>query len=231
VLEYLNVRMAFNKALRDPSGLKELLCGCSATLLQLDLRLNPSGLPMNPIWEEPLSQWLAECVADERCVAHLRSLDIYPTNMAAGIDDLLSCINRAARTLTHLTVRDRYFQPAEAALVVDAAAKCAGLRYLRLNVWRLDVTLLDLLAKKVPALQQIWLSVGEALSNNEHGGLGYAFFQDLKQRSYTNWKLKDVSIWQGGQEVDGDTMLALARSIPSVNSFFATGHMHIPFDH
>ncbi|KAF8910581.1 hypothetical protein CPB84DRAFT_1764057 [Gymnopilus junonius] len=232
VLEYLNIRMAFNKALTNPAGLKNLLCGCSTTLQRLDLRLNPAGLPMNPVWEEPLSLWLTECLADERCFAHLRQLDIYPTNKQVGMDFLQSCIHRTSKTLTHLTVRDRYFQPTELVLVVDSAATCAELKSLRLNVWRLDATLFDLLAKKVPEIRMLWLSVGEALSNNDHGGLGHTFLQELKQRSYANWKLKDISIWQGGQEVDDDTMLALARSIPSLSSFFGTGHMRTnSFDH
>ncbi|KDR76018.1 hypothetical protein GALMADRAFT_247234 [Galerina marginata CBS 339.88] len=230
MLHGLNVRMPFNKALRDdPSGLKDLISNCSATLQKLDLRLNPSGLPVNPVLEEPLSQWLTDCVADERCFAQLRSLDIYPTTMTAGVDVLLACIRRAADTLTHLTVRDRYLQPPEVEQVVNVVAKCTGLTYLKLNIWRLDVALLDLLAAKVPGVRHLWLSVGEVLSNanNENGGLGHAFLQDLNQRSYTNWKLKDISIWQGGSEMDRDTMLALARTIPSVNSFFEQGHMDL----
>ncbi|KAF8905034.1 hypothetical protein CPB84DRAFT_1772236 [Gymnopilus junonius] len=43
--------------------------------------------------------------------------------------------------------------------------------------------------------------------------------------SYTNWKLKDISIWRDSNKSDSGIMLALARSIPSINSFFGRGHM------
>jgi len=51
------------------------------------------------------------------------------------------------------------------------------------------------------------------------------FFEALQHRRYDKWKLKDITIWQGGQEMDWESMRALARSIPSVMSFFGNGHM------
>ena len=53
------------------------------------------------------------------------------------------------------------------------------------------------------------------------------FVQDLGTRSYTNWKLEDLTIWQNGQEADSDVMLAFARSVPSLTSFFSNGHMQL----
>ena len=98
-LECINVRMAFNRSLRDPSGLKALLCQSSPTLREVSLRLNPAGLPMNPVREEPLSLWLAECIADEQCFAHLTQFDIYPTSKQIGMDFLLALLESACRGL------------------------------------------------------------------------------------------------------------------------------------
>jgi hypothetical protein len=115
---------------------------------------------------------------------------------------------------------------------------------------RLDIDLLDHLATKLPNLTHLWIAVEEILSNREVGDLGvriflllsfmflwkhllfvplqHAFFEDLKGHSYPHWKLQDISIWQGGQEIDHDAMLVFAHNIPSVTSFFLSGHMQPP---
>ena len=58
-----------------------------------------------------------------------------------------------------------------------------------------------------------------------HWSIQNTFFEALKHRRYDKWKLKDITIWQGGQEMDDEAMHALARSIPSVTSFFGHGHL------
>lgn len=171
LLNHLNVRMAFNRV-SDPSGLKQLLCKGSKTLEKLDLRLNPSGLPFNQASEESLSHWLSLCIEDKRCFAKLRHLDIYPTNTLVGMDVLLTSIKRTSGTLVHLTIRDRYFQPREATLILEAASRCKNLTHLRMNVLRLNIALLDLFAIHVPCIDHLWLAVGEVFNNNDHAGLG-----------------------------------------------------------
>ncbi|KAF8808679.1 hypothetical protein BYT27DRAFT_7188646 [Phlegmacium glaucopus] len=225
-LKTLNVRTAFNKAFGDASGLKGLIRDSSGTLQRVDLRLNPTGLTVDPSSEESLSRFLLECVSDERFFSQLRVLDIYPTNLAAGMDFLLGCIQRTSKSLEELIVRDRYWQDGEIAVVLDAVSSCSNLTYLRMNIWRLDVALTDRMALKLPRIDRLWLSIGENAAN-EPNALIDTFCQDLSKRSYINWKLKDITIWQNGQEADSDTMLAIARSIPSLTSFFSNGHMHL----
>ncbi|KIM39915.1 hypothetical protein M413DRAFT_187510 [Hebeloma cylindrosporum] len=225
-VERLSVRMAFNIAFQqNASGLKTLLSASSGSLQRLDLRLNPSGWPINPIREESLGQWLSSCVADDKCFSHLHALDIYPTIIPVSLDVLLTFIERSSSTLKELLVRDRYLQQTEARNVIDAASQCPNLVSLRFNLMRLDIGLLDHLARKLPNLTHLWIALEEVLSNREVGGLGHAFFEDLKGRSYPHWKLRDISIWQGGQEIEHDAMLAFARNIPSVTSLFLRGHM------
>ena len=160
-LKALNVRTPFNKAFGDASGLKDLICDSSSTLKRVDLRLNPAGLTVDPSTEEPLSRWLLECISDERFFSKLQVLDIYPTNMAAGMEFLLGCIQRTSANLVELIVRDRYLQDREIKTVIDAASSCPNLTCLRMNIRRLDVAFTDSLALKLPRINRLWLSIGE----------------------------------------------------------------------
>lgn len=165
-LKALNVRTPFNTAFGDASGLKGLICDSSSTLQRVDLRLNPAGLTVDPSSEEPLSRWLLECMSDERFFSKLQALDIYPTNMAAGMEFLLDCIRRTSTNLVELVVRDRYLQHGEIKTVVDVASSCRNLTYLRMNIRRLDVAFTDCLALKLPRISRLWLSIGENSTND-----------------------------------------------------------------
>ena len=165
-LKALNVRTPFNTAFGDASGLKGLICDSSDTLQRVDLRLNPAGLTVDPSSEEPLSRWLLECISDERFFSKLHILDIYPTNMAAGMEFLLGCIHRTSTNLVELIVRDRYLQDREVKTLIDAASSCRNLTYLKMNIRKLDVALTDRLALKLPRINRLWLSIGENLAND-----------------------------------------------------------------
>ena len=165
-LKALNVRTPFNSAFGDASGLKSLICNSSDTLKRVDLRLNPTGLTVDPSSEEPLSRWLLECISDERFFSKLQVLDIYPTNMAAGMEFLLGCIQRTSDNLVELIVRDRYLQDREIKTVIDAASSCRNLTHLKMNIRRLDIALTDSLALKLPGINRLWLSIGENSAND-----------------------------------------------------------------
>ena len=165
-LKALNVRTPFNTAFGDASGLKGLICDSSDTLQRVDLRLNPVGSTVDPSSEEPLSRWLLECISDERFFSKVQVLDIYPTNMAAGMEFLLGCIQRTSTNLVELIVRDRYLQDREITTVIDAASSCCNLTYLRMNIRRLDVAFTDRLALKLPRINRLWLSIGDNSAND-----------------------------------------------------------------
>ncbi|PPR01272.1 hypothetical protein CVT24_006035 [Panaeolus cyanescens] len=214
VLDSLHIRTPFNRAFRDPSGLKDLIAVTSSSLKQLELRLNPSGLAIDPACELPLAQWLigdlllpSESESSNSSseglnpLANLTILDIYPTNLGQGIDFLLDVIKKCSGTLVDVTIRDRYLQPAEATVVIEALAKCKELKALRFNVWRLDLDLLDLLAKSVPGVERFWVSVSD------------------------DWRRTPDDLI--GQQSDAKTMNAFARSIPSLTSFYGNGHLKL----
>ena len=165
-LKALNVRTPFNTAFGDASGLKGLICDSSSTLQRVELRLNPTGLAVDPSTEEPLNRWLLECISDERFFSKLQVLDIYPTNMAAGMEFLIGCIQRTSTNLVELIVRDRYLQDPEMRIIIDAASSCRNLTSLRMNIRRLDVAFTDCLALKLPGINRLWLSIGDYSAND-----------------------------------------------------------------
>jgi hypothetical protein len=102
--------------------------------------------------------------------------------------------------------------------------------------------LIDLFAKKLPALHRLNLYIGDwrddnngdaeessspvrALSRNSSLYTNLQIFLKeelrgaLQQRTYSDWKLYDIGIWQSGSEVDGDLMQLLAKCIPTLRSF------------
>ena len=85
---------------------------------------------------ELLSRWhfKLECISDERFFSKLRVLD-YPTNMAAGMEILLGCIQWTSTKLV-VMMRDRYLQDREVKIVFDAASSCPNLTYLSMNIRR-----------------------------------------------------------------------------------------------
>lgn len=244
VLRSLDLRLVLNKPFCDPSGLQALVTNSSHTLQKLGLRLNPSGFAMDAMVEERLAPFLLDSLLDSHSFTGVESLDIYPTREPEGPLIVLSFIRRSSEHLKELIIRDRYFHMEEVMLVVEAASECFNLASMQFNVWYLDILLLDRLSVKLPHLQSLRISTVESsidgfpvsflflLLSCRYWALGLMtfqrlFVQELKNRSYVEWKLKDVSLCYGDREVDPETMRALARSIPSVSSFFGRGHKDI----
>lgn len=161
LLEYLAIRMAFDKTLREPSGLRALLCNTVKTVRRLEMRLNPSQFHTNVTLEAELGRWLLECLSDERCVMQVRELDLYPTSTGDGLAVVLASVGRASTTLRRLIIRDRYLVRTEVLEIIDALSACRRLRYLRMNVLRLDIDIMDRMAARLPSLEGLWLSLGD----------------------------------------------------------------------
>ena len=171
-LEHLNIRTPFNKSFReDAGGLRRVLCGSSKTLTRVNLRLNPLGSAVDPLSEGSLGRWLLECLEDERCLANVSSLDVYPTNLLSGIDILLKCVERTRTQLVELVVRERYLDAEEMGDLLEALRGCRGLTYLRSNVLAMNVSLFDVMVVKAPGLKRLWLSVGDADSSDPSASL------------------------------------------------------------
>jgi hypothetical protein len=171
-LQYFGLRMFFDNTARDASGLRNILWNHSATLNAIDLRLNSSRLQLNTEQEEPLARFLVQCVADQRCFSQARSLDIYPTISSQGTEIVLTALKRISNTLTRLTIRDRYLGDEEALSIIDVASECLHLKYLRLNVFKFSIGIMDRLAARLPNLETLWISVGILVPQNDVTTLG-----------------------------------------------------------
>jgi hypothetical protein len=151
-----------------------------------------SRIQLDPDMEEPLGTWLADLVnsvpqdSATKCSSffpNLKTLDIYPSTTSAGLSALLVIIKRTAPTLSSLTIRDRYLTREETHQVLDVLTEGQGearngvpaqipplpttLKSLRMNITHLSVSFLDLLARKLPQLQNLWLSVSEIVGSDE----------------------------------------------------------------
>jgi hypothetical protein len=165
-LRRFKIRTAFDKAFKkDPSGLTRFLHDNSSTLQHVELRLNPT-FAFESFSEQSLSRWLSGCVADTLILANLRILQIYPTLLLAGFDALVEFLRRSSDTLTTLVVRDRYLLSEEVDVVVGVFSAENGLKSLRLNVRTLTAELVDLLAEKLPGLEELTLYIGDSATGD-----------------------------------------------------------------
>lgn len=160
-LKTLTIQTRFNKrAFGDTSGLEDLICNSSGTLQRVHLCLNPAGLTVDS--EEPLGRWFLKYISDITRFSYLlRILDFYPTDMDAGAEFLLDCIERSSQSLTELNVRDRYLQDGGIEAIINVASSCSSLLYLKMNIRKLDVALTDHLALKLPKINRLRLSMRE----------------------------------------------------------------------
>ncbi|KAK0193862.1 hypothetical protein F5146DRAFT_406631 [Armillaria mellea] len=222
LLHRFHIRTAFNKGfLTDPSGLSRFVQGHASTLDDLQLWLRPTGSAVDPSLEEPLGKWLLATVDPIPEFPVLKDLQFYPTHHHNGFDAFLLTIQRSANALINLISRDHYLSPQETIELIDALA-CNGpnrtLRTLRLNMVVLTGDVINAMAKKLPGLVSLRLYIGD----NQQ-----SFDDIVKDLSFPTWKLYDLGIWCGGSVFDGESMRLLARTIPSVGSFWGHGHMKI----
>ncbi|KAF9466601.1 hypothetical protein BDZ94DRAFT_1212744 [Collybia nuda] len=228
-LRHLGIRAAFNRSLNDdPSGLARLLSDSSSTLQQLELRLDLAGL-VNQSSEHPLAEWLSQTIVDHPTISTgLQTLEIYPTGTTRGFETLLICIQRSVSTLTKLVVRNRYLQLGETETIIRliSSHKNTTLTRLRLNVLILNADLFDLMGASLPGLKYLTLNIGD-VADGDLIDRHQIFKSSIRSRSFQDWKLYDIDIWQGGSQLDGSVMLSIAESIPSIRSFWGKGHIGI----
>ena len=161
-LKTLIIHTPFKKAFGNTSGFEDLIRHSSGTVQRVHLCLNPTGLTVDS--EEPLSQWLLDYISNiTRFSDLLQILDMYPTDMYAGMKLLSDCIERTSQSLAELSLRDRYLQDGEieAIQVINVASSYSDLVYLKMNIRKLDVVLTDHLALKLPKIDRLRLSIRE----------------------------------------------------------------------
>ena len=160
VLKTLIIQTPFKRAFGNTSGLEDLIRDSYGTPQRVHLCLNPAGLTVDS--EEPLSRWFLEYISDIKRLSHLlQILDMYPTDMVAGMEFLLDCIERSSQSFAELDVRDRYLQDGGIEATINVASSCSSLIYLKMNIRKLDMALTDRLALKLPKIDRLRLSIRE----------------------------------------------------------------------
>ncbi|KAK7050920.1 hypothetical protein VNI00_005032 [Paramarasmius palmivorus] len=211
-LRKFNLQTSFPKTFRiDPSGLTRFLGTHSSHLEHLVLRLNTTPLAFSTTSEQPLSDWMSKTFSSTAAwrFNNLKDLHLYPTVLSGGFSALTACIGQSANTLQGLVVRDRYLSPEEVLLVIDALPP--HLKSLRLNVRELNIDIFDRAAKMLPDLRSLSLYVGY---------ISPTFASDVQKRSYADWHLRHIGVWQAGSFLDSHLMQLTSNSIPSIRHFW-----------
>ena len=128
--------------------------------------MDPLPLSHLILSKELLGTWLINLVQSEsREIFHLSQAQEAPTNTAAGLQAFLFTIHDTALTLLDLNIRDRFFPPNKAKVVVNTMS--GRLKWLTMNVIHLDIELLDLLVQTLPCLEELRLIVMDVVSSDE----------------------------------------------------------------
>ncbi|KAG6865971.1 hypothetical protein C0991_009973 [Blastosporella zonata] len=211
-LHTLSIWAAFNRSFTDDSsGLTQVLYRVTPTLKELMLRLNPTGSRLfDPESDLALCHWLTDTVNNNKQFSSgLRRLELYPSASDTGLNTLTTWISRSSRTLEQLNVRDRYLFVPEIARIASAFHPGARLTFLRLNVRELPATLFDLFATAFPTLKTLALRAADGQPPPE-------FVAEMRTRTYHDWNLYDITIWQGGNDLDRPKLLTVTCALKVV---------------
>ena len=115
---------------------------------------------------EHLGGWLATLATNEFQFSSLQKLDINPSGSETGLSAVLVLIKRTAPTLSSLRIGSRSLTFEQVKQVVDALtedgaqfeATTTKLKSLVIKINQLSVPFLDLLARKLPRLEELMLT-------------------------------------------------------------------------
>ncbi|KAJ7641633.1 hypothetical protein FB45DRAFT_900652 [Roridomyces roridus] len=215
--------------LSDPSGLVRVLRRNSDTLT--DLELGWSYALSSDSADKPPSTWPAfktAFTADSTLLAHLCILTM---PMLDTFTATLACLQRSADTLTHLTLLGHFLNPTEFAELVQVFAHRpfdAGLNSLTVGIAYLAVDILDLLASRLPGLNDLNLIMPDNLLSLLRGlhDEPDSFCHTLLGRKYPDWQLTNLGIYTNRLvsppvyvSDEFEMMQHLAWCVPNVKTF------------
>ncbi|KAE9394396.1 hypothetical protein BT96DRAFT_827717 [Gymnopus androsaceus JB14] len=211
LLTCFNFQASFSRNLSvDPSSLSNMLNKHRHQLEILVLRLDTTP-HLAALSHQPLSEWLRSTF-QENHFSRLQQLQLYPSALPQGFDGLLSCIQQSAETLQRLVVREHYLDVEGVTRLLNHIPP--NLQFLRLNVHELTIEIFDDLAAKLPRLYSLSLYI-------THMPPTFAF--DIENRSFKDWNLYNIGIWQSGSMASIHLMRLIKATIPSVDSFWDLG--------
>ncbi|KAJ7280173.1 hypothetical protein C8J57DRAFT_1301823 [Mycena rebaudengoi] len=225
-LRKLVLRLGFDSgSLADPWEVVKVLQINSENLSAVELARS-STAPSDgeqSIWTE-----LTDAVlSDSTVLANLHSLRIPVFNPSSAT---MVCLRRSADTLTSLVLVDHYFWEKELIELVHIFSHRphdAGLNRLTIGVARINASLFDLFATRLPGLAKLNLVLAaNSIEEPFQERACSSFCSAMLGRSYPDWNLSDLGIWEKRFEEppistrdEGLIMEHLARCIPKISKF------------
>ncbi|CAK5263295.1 unnamed protein product [Mycena citricolor] len=181
------------------------------------------------------SQFSRALLSDPRVLTDLTILKIPAFE---SFEETLACINYSAHTLRTLHLVDYFFGEDELLAFVQLFARRnldSGLRTLYIGLSTLTVSTIDLLARRLPALDSLGLVLAEYVASEimimQHNVLvlqASPFCMSLAAHSFPEWGLANIGIWSKrfietpySTPEETAIMLHIARCFPSIRSFKA----------
>jgi hypothetical protein len=158
VLRHITIQAPFSQTWSsNPSVLANFLRHNARTIRAADLAFVPPYVGY--VRDDGLANWLEKLGDDPVVLSRLRSLNIYPSSLGSvGYNALVSLTRRSAKTLTSLSIFDRYLTYEEVTAIVNifsATDSRCNLVTLRINLRKIDPPIIRLLAINLPRLKNL----------------------------------------------------------------------------
>ncbi|KAJ7074738.1 hypothetical protein C8F01DRAFT_1076116 [Mycena amicta] len=194
-LHQFSVRLAFDTVhLSDPSGVIKILCVNSESLYSVEVSRSLTTATVMP--DDPPSTWPRFSHAlftHSTALSNLRTLKLPALTM--GFDSTLACLRRSADTLTSLSLVEYFLGTMELRELLDSFAHRpidSRLRALHIGLNSLSLEVLDLLSQRAPDLKKLYL----VLTHDAVLQTASLFCMQLYTRTYPDWALEDLGIWE-----------------------------------
>ncbi|KAJ7641574.1 hypothetical protein FB45DRAFT_359579 [Roridomyces roridus] len=232
-LHTLVARLTFDEThFLDPQGLLRILDTSCSTLSNVEVGYSfAAAVETNPYPRSTWPHFASSLISSQSVLRDLRSLELPALNRTRFSDTAL-CLQRSADTLTRLCLTNCFLKRDDFEELVQMFAHRpfdSGLYSLRVGTTYLTVDVFDLLSSRLPGLGDLNLVLATDVLTplvHHHYDPPSAFCVSLSGRSYADWQLSNLGIWDLGFN---DTATAgkdetimmehLAQCIPSLRTF------------
>ncbi|KAF9563572.1 hypothetical protein CPC08DRAFT_748873 [Agrocybe pediades] len=197
-LHNLDIQLSRFAPLCEPSELFCFLERCSDSLRNLELRLA----------QDTLDHWFSDIRVDaseNHFLLNLHSLSIVTSVRTRAVDIITQFLQKTSTTLQKLDLQKTnlyefistpMFNDEELSRIVDAAAHCIQLQYLRVRIECLNDHVLDMLASKFPALQTFSVTAESIPIIGLRGGtlVSDEVYIMPNGKVYQQWKFRNIRI-------------------------------------
>ncbi|KAF9556489.1 hypothetical protein CPC08DRAFT_711166 [Agrocybe pediades] len=166
---YISMYWEYDWSLKDLAVLHSFLERCTETMQTLQFKVSgPYNVrqPADLAKRRRLDEFFFKLFTakNPRLFRNLEDLMVMDhARMALTIDIVVAILQKTRTTIRKLAINNPSFNSEELAQVFDAAAKCQWLSDLRIYIDCFDWNFLDMLTRKLPSLQTVWITKANAL--------------------------------------------------------------------